>query len=89
MQAHPEHTQTYIRVRAKAGARKERVTMQKEVYTIEVREKAEHGLANARIKEVLAQVLHVEVTQLVLIKGVTSPSKVFLLTNYTEYENKR
>jgi uncharacterized protein len=70
----------YVRVRVKAGARKERVSEEKGVYTIEVREKTERGEANARVREVLARALCVRPETLHLVKGMTSPSKTYLLT---------
>jgi uncharacterized protein YggU (UPF0235/DUF167 family) len=77
-----ETTQTHLRVTVKAGTRKERITQVGEwVYTIEVREKAERGQANARVRALLAEVLRVELKQLRLVRGATSPKKVFLLTN--------
>ncbi|MBP9760257.1 MAG: DUF167 domain-containing protein [Candidatus Pacebacteria bacterium] len=70
----------YVRVRVKAGTRKERILQVAErVYTIEVREKAERGEANARVRALLADILGVRPEELRLVKGATSPSKVYLL----------
>ncbi len=72
----------YVRVRVKAGARKERMEEVGEgVYTIHVREKAERGLANARVRSLLAQALGVRVEDVRMVKGATSCMKLFLLGN--------
>ena len=72
----------YVRAKVKAGTRKERIEQVSErVYTIDVREKAERGMANARVRELLAEALCVRAEDLRLVKGSTSPSKIFLLSN--------
>lgn len=71
-----------MRVRVKAGARKERMEEVEEgVYVIQVREKAERGLANERVRTLLAQALRVRPEDLRLVKGATSGMKLFLLGN--------
>lgn len=68
---------TLVRVRARAGASREAVEEIRGGYRISVREKAEGGRANERIKEVLARTLGVPVAKVRLIKGKTEPSKIF------------
>lgn len=81
---------TYIRVRAIAGARKERVERKHNgIYEITVREKAERGKANKLIRTLLAKDLHVPENRLRLITGNTSPAKIFLLVNSTKYHDDK
>lgn len=72
----------YVRIKVKAGARKERMELVEEgVYTVSVREKAERGLANERVRVVLARALGVRPDDLRMVKGATSCIKLFLLAN--------
>jgi uncharacterized protein YggU (UPF0235/DUF167 family) len=74
----------YLKVRARAGMRKERVEQKDaDTFLIEVREKAERGEANERIRELLAQALTLPESRLRLVKGVASPSKRYLLSDNT------
>jgi uncharacterized protein YggU (UPF0235/DUF167 family) len=74
----------YIQVRATAGAKKESIeAVGTNKWRVSVRAKAERGSANARIKEVLAEHLGIEVKMLRLVKGATSSSKLFLLINHS------
>lgn len=68
-----------IRARVTPSARRERVSKEKEVYTIQVREKAERGAATRRARELLAETLGVRSEDLRLVKGATSRHKTFLL----------
>ncbi len=71
----------YIKVRVKAGARKERVVAKADdTYIIEVREKPERGEANKRVRELLAEALHAQEAHVRLVKGSTSPSKIYSCT---------
>lgn len=81
---------TYLRVRAIAGARKEQVAHKHNgVYEITVREKAEQGKANASIRTLLAKDLRVPENRLRLMTGHTSPTKIFLLVNSNKhYDDK-
>jgi uncharacterized protein YggU (UPF0235/DUF167 family) len=75
-------------VRVKTGARKEKVTQEKEdLWHIEVREKAERGEANKQVRALLARELDCLPKELRLIKGQTQPSKTFLFTKHTHHEN--
>ena len=77
-------SEQYIRAHVIPGARRERVSEQKGVYTIQVKEKAERGQATRQAREVLAEALNVSQSSLRLVKGATSRHKTFLLTNRTQ-----
>jgi len=71
-----------IRVQVKAGSRKERMMQVEEhSYNIEVREKAERGAANKRVRQLLAEALGCSPKELRMVKGATSPRKHYLLGN--------
>lgn len=68
----------YIRVHAIPGARNESVTKEKDgVLYIAVREKAERNMANKRIREIVAQEYGVPLTQVTLLTGHRSSSKMY------------
>lgn len=70
----------HIRVRVTSGARKEKISRAETgVWHITVREPAARGLANARVRALLAEVLGIETKHLRLVKGAQSPSKVYLV----------
>lgn len=71
----------YIRVRVQTGCRKESITHEHDLWKVAIREKAERGSANKRVREVLAHALTVPPNALRLVKGATSPAKTFLLSN--------
>lgn len=74
---------TYVRVFVHAGKRKERILeVASSTYEIHVREKAERGEANARVREMLALVLGVRVEDVRMVKGARSPHKTYLLINH-------
>ncbi len=75
-------TPAYLQVRAKTESRKESaIETSINRWSVSVREKAAHGAANARIRIVLAHALGVHPQTLRLIKGASSPSKLYLLNN--------
>jgi len=74
-------TTQYIHVRVQTKAKKERVEYKNKKYFIEVTEKPERGTANKRVKELVAKELHCTPACLRLIKGITTPSKIFLVIN--------
>jgi len=78
----------YVKVRVRAGCRRESVEQVNDHWTIAVRERPERGEANARVKTLLARHLKVPERALRLIKGATTPSKLYLLTNHTDHEHK-
>jgi len=71
----------YIHVRVKTKAKTEKVYTQNQKFFIDVKEKAERGAANKRVKELLASLIGCNIKQLRLIKGATTPSKTFIKTN--------
>lgn len=71
----------YIHVRATTKARTECILEKNGTYHIQVKEKAERGEANKRIRELLAQTLHCTSKELHLVKGGRSPSKTYLFSN--------
>lgn len=67
-----------VRVKAVPDARREKVEeLAPHSYRIAVREPAQEGSANARIRAVLALRYGVPLTQVRLEKGATSPNKRF------------
>lgn len=68
----------YIRIRVKAGARKESVTKVSDTeFHVAVREPAERNLANKRVKELLAGACGARPEDVRLITGHHSPTKIF------------
>ena len=75
-------TPQYVRARIITEAREESaVEHSPGLWHIRIREKPERGSANARVRSLLARILNVPEGSLRLIKGATSPSKTYLLTN--------
>ena len=72
--------ETYLKVKVHADEKKEKI-LQKSADTFEiwVKAPAERGLANAAVRAALAVHLNVPENKLSLIKGATSPAKIFLL----------
>ena len=70
----------YLKIKVHADEKKEKL-IQKSVDTFEiwVKAPAERGQANAAVRAALAVHLSVSENKLSLIKGATSPSKIFLL----------
>jgi uncharacterized protein YggU (UPF0235/DUF167 family) len=68
----------YVRVRVKAGARKERIEQVSETeWQMAVREPAERNLANGKIRELLAGAYSVRPEDVRIITGHHSPTKIF------------
>ena len=68
----------YIRVIAKPGAKKERVTKKSDTeFHIAVKEPAERNMANKRIRELLAITLGVSKRSVRMLTGHRSSSKMF------------
>ena len=69
----------FIKVKVHAGQKQNRLEQKApDAYEIWVKAPAELGRANEAVKAVLAQHLGVAENKLSLIKGATSPSKLFL-----------
>ena len=71
--------ESYIKVKVHAGEKKNKL-VQKAPDTFELWEKApaEQGRANEAVRTLLAQHLNLPENKLSLIKGATSPAKIFL-----------
>jgi uncharacterized protein YggU (UPF0235/DUF167 family) len=70
----------YIRIRVKAGARKETVTKVSDTeFYMTVREPAERNLANGRIRELLAAEVGTRVEDIRIVSGHHSPTKILSL----------
>lgn len=70
----------YLRVRVRTSMKRETIALGKQdLWHIDVRGKAERGLANERVRALLANELQVDSRKLKLVKGATSTSKTFLL----------
>ena len=69
----------YIKVKVHAGEKKNRIEQKApDSFEIWVKAPAQEGRANEAVKVLLAQTLGVEPKELSLIKGATSPAKLFL-----------
>ncbi len=78
--AMPATNKRYVRVRAKVRSKRERIeSVGEDRFVVEVCERAERGVANARIRELLAHELACKPEALRLVTGATAPSKLFLL----------
>jgi len=67
----------YVSVRVVAGAKKEKVEHTGERLKISVKEPAQRGLANRRVRQLVAAHYKLTLTKVRLISGHTSPSKIF------------
>ena len=69
----------FIKVKVHAGQKQNRLEQKApDSYEIWVKAPAEQGRANEAVKAILAQQLGVAENKLSLVKGATSPSKIFL-----------
>ena len=70
----------YIKVKVHADEKKNKIVQKaQDTYEIWVKAPAQEGRANEAVRAVLAAQLGVAENKLSLIKGATSPSKIFLL----------
>lgn len=71
--------EAYIKVKVHAGEKKNRLEQKSpDSYEIWVKAPAEQGRANEAVRAVLAAHLGLPENKLSLIKGATSPAKIFL-----------
>nr|QGT50739.1 hypothetical protein Elusimicrob2101_0020 [uncultured Elusimicrobia bacterium] len=71
--------ESYIKVKVHAGEKKNKfVQKAPDTFEIWVKAPAEQGRANEAVRTVLAEQLGVPENKLSLIKGATSPAKIFL-----------
>ncbi len=69
----------YLKVKVHAGEKHNKIVEKSaDTYEIWVKAPAEQGRANEAVRAVLAEHLHIPTTKLSLIKGATSPAKIFL-----------
>jgi len=68
----------YIKVKVHVGEKQNRLERKgPDAFEIWVKAPAERGLANAAVREILAHELSIDSKKLILIKGATTPSKIF------------
>lgn len=73
-------TPVYIKVRVRAGAKEESISLVKEgEFQVAVRQKAERNMANTRVRELVAAHCGVPVAKIRIVSGHHSPSKIFSL----------
>lgn len=71
-----------IKVRVFAGGKAEELIKKSDdCYIVKVREKAERGEANRRVREILADYFKVNEGKVKLIKGGKRPNKIFEILN--------
>ena len=69
----------YLKVKVHAGEKKNALTQKApDTFEIWVKVPAQEGRANAAVRTLLAQHLGVAENKISLVKGATSPSKIFL-----------
>lgn len=70
----------YLSVRVAAGAKKEEVReLAKGRLEVWVKEPAERGLANARVRELVAERFNLPLGNVRLVGGAHTPAKLFVL----------
>lgn len=71
--------ETYLKVKVHAGEKHNKlVEKSADTYEIWVKAPAEQGRANEAVRTILAEHIGVPENKLSLIKGATSPAKIFL-----------
>jgi len=68
----------FLKVKVFPNSKKEEIIKKSEdEFEIKVKEKAERGEANKRVKEVLARYLNISEEKLILIRGAKQRNKIF------------
>jgi len=68
----------FLKVKVFPNSKKEEIIKKSEdEFEIKVKEKAEEGRANKRVKEVLARYLNISEEKLILIRGAKQGNKIF------------
>lgn len=68
----------YIKVKVHAGEKKNELKQKsQDAFEVWVKAPAERGLANEAVRAILAEHLGIEAKNLHLIKGATSPAKIY------------
>lgn len=76
----PFSMEKYIKVKVHADEKKNKIVQKAEdSFEIWVKAPAEQGRANEAVRAILAEYVGVPENKLSLIKGATSPAKIFLL----------
>ena len=71
--------ESYIKVKVHAGEKKNKLVQKApDTFELWVKAPAEQGRANEAVRAVLAQHFNLPENKLSLIKGATSPAKIFL-----------
>lgn len=71
--------ESYIKVKVHAGEKKNKLVQKApDTFELWVKAPAEQGRANEAVRTLLAQHLNLPENKLSLIKGATSPAKIFL-----------
>ena len=71
--------ETYLKVKVHAGEKKNKLVQKgPDTFEIWVKAPAEQGRANEAVRTLLAAHLNIAENKLSLIKGATSPAKIFL-----------
>ena len=71
--------ESYIKVKVHAGEKKNKLVQKApDTFELWVKAPAEQGRANEAVRPLLAQHLNLPENKLSLIKGATSPAKIFL-----------
>lgn len=71
--------ESYIKVKVHAGEKKNKLVQKaSDTFELWVKAPAEQGRANEAVRALLAQHLNLPENKLSLIKGATSPAKIFL-----------
>lgn len=71
--------ESYIKVKVHAGEKKNKLVQKApDTFELWVKAPAEQGRANEAVRALLAQHLNLPENKLFLIKGATSPAKIFL-----------
>lgn len=74
--------ETYIKVKVHADEKKNKILQKSaDSFEIWVKAPAEQGRANEAVRAILAEYLGLPENKLSLIKGATSPAKIFLKRN--------
>ncbi|WP_428052705.1 DUF167 domain-containing protein [Candidatus Avelusimicrobium stercoris] len=71
--------ESYIKVKVHAGEKKNKLVQKApDTFELWVKAPAEQGRANEAVRTLLAEYLNLPENKLSLIKGATSPAKIFL-----------
>jgi len=76
----------FLKVKVFPNFKKEEIIKKSEdEFEIKIKEKAEKGRANKRVKEVLARYLNISEEKLILIRGAKQRNKIFKIISNNEF----